>query len=30
MALADGKFSISLSTDIVYTRDVAYDTKDKI
>ena len=29
MALADGKFSISLSTDIVYTRDVAYDTKVK-
>lgn len=29
MALADGKFSISLSTDIVYTRDVNYDTKVK-
>lgn len=29
LALADGKFSISLSTDIVYTRDVAYDTKVK-
>lgn len=29
MALADGKFSISLSTDIVYRRDVAYDTKVK-
>ncbi len=27
ISMADGKFSISLSTDIVYTREVDYDTK---